>query len=163
MADFLARPAGLGPPDPDGYRRPPRQTATTTDGHQIRLTDDPGRRGLRVTCTCQDGRTAPWAVPVPYTGDGHWKVFNDIPHDPAAGPFTPLDETTGRASGHRPRPRQPARTATVRTHPDVTCHHARGTTPVATRPPERLGVAPNAEPFPCSRRSPPVARYRGPG
>ena len=94
MADFLARPAGLGPPDGDGVRIPPRQTVAVTGGHQIRLDDN--RRGLRVSCTCQDGRLAPWAPLTPYGGDGHWRVFNRIPHDPAAGPFTPVDEATGR-------------------------------------------------------------------
>ena len=96
MADFLARPAGLGPPDSDGTCLPPRQTVAVTGGHQIRLDDD-NRRGLRVSCTCQDGRLAPWAPLTPYGGDGHWRVFNDIPHDPAAGDFVPVDEATGRA------------------------------------------------------------------
>lgn len=90
MADFLARPAGLGP---DGA--PPRQTLTRDEGHQIRLVVGPSNV-LRVTCRCQDGRRAPWSTPTDPDSDDHWAAYNRLPHDEqAAGPFTPVDEATG--------------------------------------------------------------------
>ena len=70
-------------------------TLLRSEGHQIRLTTV-GVAGFRVRiavgCRCTRERL--------FATDGaedQWALFNQIEHDPAAGEFTPVDETTGQA------------------------------------------------------------------
>lgn len=72
-----------------------RMTFTRTTGHQIRLIEDRVHRGVRVTCICQDARTSPWGSVSPYDVPDHWIRYNQLPHDPAAGAFEPVDVITG--------------------------------------------------------------------
>ncbi len=74
----------------DGIRR---FTLLRSEGHQIRLTTVrvAGFR-VRIVVGCRCTRERLLAT------DGqqdHWALCNQLQHDPAAGDFTPVDETTG--------------------------------------------------------------------
>lgn len=71
-------------------------TLARDEGHQIRLVHD--RQGrLRVTCRCllSASGVARWSKVTEPEADDHWQLYNRLPHDPAAGPFEPIDAGTG--------------------------------------------------------------------
>ena len=75
---------------PDGRR----VTLLRDTGHQIRLVIRRSR--IHVTCRCQEGKALFWALPAEGSDEDMWRTYNTrIPHDPAAGVFIPIDETTG--------------------------------------------------------------------
>lgn len=73
----------------------PRVTRSVERGHQIRVVTRKGSMRIRITCLCQLDRPSPWAPPSTGTDAGDWRLYNDLPHDPAAGDFTPVDTATG--------------------------------------------------------------------